>query len=609
MRGWAAFAWGAGCLAAPAKASGSPLVPAVAAWSSDITPPDPADLLMAGWALGTCASDESEETLTSWLLANTGTLDTALAQSAALGLGALSDHRSSLSEKTQAALVNSAASRQQAELLWPLGRVGRLTDAVSQRLLDVVGPLLEGGSPLGQRAAVFALGRSVPEGAAPLSQVLLSSEFSPEVRAAAAQALAQLGPAGQKALDRAVGDLLKRGLPRSLDHATWIPLWAALSELGNPRLSRAELTGMTALIVPPSADRAQRALRRRMIWLRCAAAELLAGDRSSFPALVSCDPERGRVFQLAQLRVLDRAPLLGSRYAAYQKLAQSEDPLVQQAALRLIASHPEYRAAGKLLVDALRDPVAGTQTTAAQLIAAYPDRIFDAEKRAEAVVEQLSSMLKKEVLPLETRAAALAAAGASGVLTLKPAIEALCDGPHEPLWRPAELALAQLGSPRRRCPQTPPVAVALAEESAPAPPALTLIIDSDVGPLELELDAQDAPVSAAHFLRLVDAGFYDKLTIHGGRAGFAVQFGDKNGDGYEDQASPGLPHEISPAAFTRFSFGMGAFAPGAHNSQIFVVTSDAPQLMGSQVRLGTARGAWNQLMTGDALHSMRRKEE
>ena len=123
-----------------------------------------------------------------------------------------------------------------------------------------------------------------------------------------------------------------------------------------------------------------------------------------------------------------------------------------------------------------------------------------------------------------------------------------------------------MGEPKRICPKKPP-----SEPQAPskAEPATELVIDSDVGTLTLRLDARAAPAAAAHFLALVDKGFYDGLVIHGARAGFAVQFGHKNADGYDDSVTPGLPHEVSPQPFGKLSFGMGAFTPGAHHSQIF----------------------------------------
>ncbi len=49
-----------------------------------------------------------------------------------------------------------------------------------------------------------------------------------------------------------------------------------------------------------------------------------------------------------------------------------------------------------------------------------------------------------------------------------------------------------------------------------------------MGDIDVELDAQKAPVSAANFLKLVDDGFYDGLIFHRVLANFVIQAG-----GYE----------------------------------------------------------------------------
>jgi hypothetical protein len=67
-----------------------------------------------------------------------------------------------------------------------------------------------------------------------------------------------------------------------------------------------------------------------------------------------------------------------------------------------------------------------------------------------------------------------------------------------------------------------------------------------------------------------------------------------------------LPFEVSPRAFDQLSFGMGSFAPGAENTQLFVTVSDAPQLFGARIRLGSAVGPWELLVWGDELHTVKR---
>jgi cyclophilin family peptidyl-prolyl cis-trans isomerase len=93
--------------------------------------------------------------------------------------------------------------------------------------------------------------------------------------------------------------------------------------------------------------------------------------------------------------------------------------------------------------------------------------------------------------------------------------------------------------------------------------------------------------------------------VHGSRAGFAAQFGDKDGDGYASEIETERTSEASPAFFTAGSFGVSSFSPGTPSSQIFVVVSDAPQLTGERVYLGRAEGPWQLLTTDDVLYSIK----
>jgi cyclophilin family peptidyl-prolyl cis-trans isomerase len=374
------------------------------------------------------------------------------------------------------------------------------------------------------------------------------------------------------------------------------------------------------LVLSEGEEKAKKAQRRRLVWLRCRAADLLAGDRYRSQALLDCSPTPSRVSKLALLRVIARGRFTATRAKAFQDLLESDDPVVAQAALRLIPSHPELKKGDRLLLNALASEHAGTQATAAQIIAAYPSRALkDASDVGQN--EELLSVLGKLIedptgkLPLETRAAAIKAAGALQALSLKPAVERVCDSALEALWGPSARALSLLGRSETKCPAQPGEKEAKSAGQAPAqkapaasstPEVVSLVIDSDVGELGLQLDDASSPESRARFLSLVDQGFYDGISIHGESPGFAIQFGDKNGDGYDETISEPLPHEVTWRPFDALSVGMSAFSEGSQNSQIFVVLSDAPQLTGSRVRLGKAEGPWHLLTVGDVLHSVKR---
>ena len=58
------------------------------------------------------------------------------------------------------------------------------------------------------------------------------------------------------------------------------------------------------------------------------------------------------------------------------------------------------------------------------------------------------------------------------------------------------------------------------------------VIDvKDYGTIELELDADTAPITVTNFVELAKDGFYDGLTFHRNIEDFMIQGGDPNGNG------------------------------------------------------------------------------
>ena len=53
----------------------------------------------------------------------------------------------------------------------------------------------------------------------------------------------------------------------------------------------------------------------------------------------------------------------------------------------------------------------------------------------------------------------------------------------------------------------------------------------DYGEIDVELDADTAPITVTNFVKLVQDNFYDGLTFHRIIDGFMIQGGDPNGDG------------------------------------------------------------------------------
>lgn len=54
---------------------------------------------------------------------------------------------------------------------------------------------------------------------------------------------------------------------------------------------------------------------------------------------------------------------------------------------------------------------------------------------------------------------------------------------------------------------------------------------NNYGTIEVELDADTAPITVTNFINLANSGFYNGLTFHRVIDGFMIQGGDPNGDG------------------------------------------------------------------------------
>ena len=115
---------------------------------------------------------------------------------------------------------------------------------------------------------------------------------------------------------------------------------------------------------------------------------------------------------------------------------------------------------------------------------------------------------------------------------------------------------------------------------------------ADYGTIQLELDAEAAPVTVENFLKLAEDGFYDGLTFHRIIAGFMMQGGNAAGTDREGQAQP-IVGEFSanghdnPLSHTRGTISMArANDPDSATSQFFIVHQDSPHLDGQYAAFG-----------------------
>jgi len=606
---WAAFGLGKLCKHdRPGVTAG--LISALATWSLEPAPPSALELRTLARALGSCATEESEHVLRSWVSASAASSLPGLAEAAAFGLGTQADRSGRLEERTLTVLLDAAEREKNRVLLYPVGRLPALGDALAARTLDVAGELLTQKAEGPHQFAILALGSVGPSASLPLVQLALKADFPASERALAVQALGRLGPAGARALDQTTKELLGRGLPAKADDATWVVLGALLKLLEEPHDARQALAELGRAPLGPTTTPAERGQRRRMIALRCRAAALVAQANEMARGLLECDPEHGAAETEARLEVLGRGPLKAKRASAFAELTKTDNPRLLQAALRLLPRHAEYEGTLELLISALGKPEAGTRATALGVIAAHPERVYTRVKESEPdprVVTAVQAVLETvgDKPALETIAAALGAAGALGTLTLKPAVERHCLGPHRALHARAQAALGLLGNPNRECRSVglaPPAAV---QAPAADPKPVVVHIDSDLGALELRLDNPDTEAARRRIVELIGQHQYDGVAVAAAAFGFAVTFGDRDGDGYENGDLVPLADELGPSEWSGGSVGFTSFAADAAGSQLLVTLGEAPAMTGEKTRLGTASGPWQLLMPGDVFSSVR----
>ena len=104
----------------------------------------------------------------------------------------------------------------------------------------------------------------------------------------------------------------------------------------------------------------------------------------------------------------------------------------------------------------------------------------------------------------------------------------------------------------------------------------SVVVETDLGTIEIELDEEKAPKSVANFLAYVDAGHYDGTIFHRVIPGFMAQGGGYDGsyekkpvrDAVENEADNGLKNTRGTVAMARTS------DPHSATAQFFVNVKD-----------------------------------
>ena len=114
----------------------------------------------------------------------------------------------------------------------------------------------------------------------------------------------------------------------------------------------------------------------------------------------------------------------------------------------------------------------------------------------------------------------------------------------------------------------------------------------DYGTIDVELDADTAPITVTNFVKLAQEGFQDGLTFHRIMDGFMIQGGDPNGDGTGGSeenikgefSNNGVDNDIS---HTRGTISTArASDPDSASSQFFIVQADSTFLDGDYAGFG-----------------------
>jgi cyclophilin family peptidyl-prolyl cis-trans isomerase len=163
-------------------------------------------------------------------------------------------------------------------------------------------------------------------------------------------------------------------------------------------------------------------------------------------------------------------------------------------------------------------------------------------------------------------AVALAACSAPGAgSTSVPSVEPTADASAAPSAAPSSAVGAYDPA---NCPTSQP-------EALPPGETRVVTIATNLGSMDLTIEADLSPIAAGNFVTLAGCGYYDGVVFHRVVPGFVIQGGDPTGTG---SGGPGYTIQDEPVT-TPYSRGTVAMArtpaPNSVGSQFFIVLDDA----------------------------------
>jgi cyclophilin family peptidyl-prolyl cis-trans isomerase len=363
-------------------------------------------------------------------------------------------------------------------------------------------------------------------------------------------------------------------------------------------------------------------LSRRIIRMRCRASSLLVDGVADDPLLLQCDPDaEGASGQRAQVDVIGRRPITGRRLPLYRKLLASPHLRVREAAVELLAGHPEVEDTPGIMAAALGAKEVGMVATAAEFVTQHPERValdlpsrgahleggLEAGHLLPDVAKSLREALARKWAPddVETLGSVVEAAGATHLDGIASQLETFCKDANPTLREHAARALSLIKEPRVDCPAPPE-----AKQGAPellhlvsSPVKLELI--TDAGTLTMMLDPTHAPVTVTRVVDLARDGFYNGIVVHRVVPGFVAQFGDPGADGFGGPGREPLRCETTPVPYGAFDVGVALAGRDTGSSQLFVTAARYPNLDQEYALIGKADGDWNAVAEGDVIRSVR----
>ena len=134
---------------------------------------------------------------------------------------------------------------------------------------------------------------------------------------------------------------------------------------------------------------------------------------------------------------------------------------------------------------------------------------------------------------------------------------------------------------------------------------IMVTLETSKGNIQLKLFGEQAPVTVANFVNLINRGYYNGLSFHRVIPNFMIQGGDPLGNGtggpgykFKDEFSPQLKHD-APGVLSMANAG-----PGTNGSQFFITHVETPWLDGKHTVFGKVtegQDVVNKIAVGDKI--------